>query len=101
MAYLRKLRECQRCERLCTCLKPGRKEIPAKRVVTRMDTLKSGWTPYVDYTIYIPRNIHIPRYTLFMRMYWAHFLEKWRNQGKRRLCKEKSLTQGLAPKYND
>ena len=62
-----------------------------------MDTLKSGWTPYVDYaTLY-----SVPRYTIFMRMYWAHFLDKWRNQGKRRLYKEKSWTQGLAPKYSD
>ena len=55
-------------------------------VVTRMDTLKSGWTPYVYYTTLYS----IPRYTIFMRIYWAHVSEKLGNQSKRQLCKEKS-----------
>ena len=55
-------------------------------VVTRMDTFKSGWTPYVYYiTLY-----SIPRYTIFIRIYWAQFLEKWGNQSERQLCKEMS-----------
>ena len=54
-------------------------------VVTRMDTLKSGWTPYDYYA-----TLHsIPRYTIFIRIYWGHFLEKWENQSTRLLCKEK------------
>ena len=28
--------------------------------------------------------------TIFIRLYWAHFLEKWGDQSKRQLCKEKS-----------
>ena len=31
-----------------------------------------------------------PRREPFMRIYWADFLEKWGNQSKRQLCKEKS-----------
>ena len=50
-------------------------------VVTRMDTLKSGWTPYVYYTT----PYSIPRYTIFMRIYWAHVSEKLGNQSKRQL----------------
>ena len=35
-------------------------------------------------------------------MHWAReLLEKWGNQSKRQLCREKSSTQGLAPKYSD
>ena len=45
-------------------------------VVTRMDTLKSGWTPYVYYTTLYS----IPSYTIFIRIYWGLFLEKWENQ---------------------
>ena len=46
-------------------------------VVTRKDTLKSGWTPYVYYiTLY-----SIPREYLF-------FWEKWGSQSTRQLCKE-------------
>ena len=56
-------------------------------VVTRMDTLKSGWTPDVYYTtLYsIPWS-----HTIFMQIYWAHFWEKWGNKRRRQLCKEKS-----------
>ena len=33
---------------------------------------------------------------------WAReLLEKWENQSKWQLCKEKSWIQGLAPKYSD
>ena len=52
------------------------------RVMTRMDTSKSGWTPYVYYTTLCE-------------------FKKWGNQSKRQLCKEKSWIQGLAPKYSD
>ena len=46
-------------------------------VVTRMDTSKSGWTPYVYYTTLYST----PRYTIFRRIYWAReLLEKWGNQ---------------------
>ena len=72
--------------------------VPLKRVVTRMDTSKSGWTPYVYYTTLYST----PRYTIFRRIYWAReLLEKWGNQSKRQLCKEKSWIEGLAPKYSD
>ena len=54
-------------------------------VVTRMDTSKSGWTPYVYYTTLYST----PRHTIFRRIYWAReLLEKWGNQSKRQLCKE-------------
>ena len=56
-------------------------------VVTRMDTSKSGWTPYVYYTM-----LHsTPRYTILIRrLYWAgELLEKWGNQSQRQLCKKK------------
>ena len=38
-------------------------------------TVKSVWTPYVYYTTLYT----MPCYTAFMRIYWAHFLEKWGN----------------------
>ena len=38
-------------------------------------TVKSVWTPYVYYTMLYT----MPCYTAFMRIYWAHFLEKWGN----------------------
>ena len=41
-----------------------------------------------------------PRREAFMRAYWADFLEKWGNQSKKQLCKEKSLIQGLAPRLS-
>ena len=40
-----------------------------KRVLTRMDTIKSGWTPNVYYTTLYS----IPCYTTFTWVYWAHF----------------------------
>ena len=40
--------------------------------VNRILTVKSGWTPYVYYTMLYT----MPCYTAFMRIYWAHFLEK-------------------------
>ena len=63
-----------------------------------MDTSNSGWTPYVYYT-----TLHsTSRYTIFRPIYWAlELLEKWGNESKRQLCKEKSSIQGLAPKYSD
>lgn len=67
-------------------------------VVTRKDTLKSGWAPYVYYTALYS----IPRYTIYLCECIEHiFSEKWGNQSKGQSCKEKSLIQGLAPKYND
>ena len=66
-------------------------------VVTTMDTSKSGWTPYVYYTTVSS----VTRYTIFMRICWACFWEKWENLRKKQLCKEKSWMQGLAPKYSD
>ena len=33
---------------------------------------------------------HTPRREPFMRIYWADFLEKWGNQSKKQMCKEKS-----------
>ena len=33
------------------------------------------------YTLY--DTIH----TIFIQIYWAHFLEKWGNQSERQLCK--------------
>ena len=62
-----------------------------------MDSLKSGWTPYVYYTT----PYSVPRYTVFMRIYWVHFLAEWENQSNRQLRKKKSRIQGLAPKYSD
>ena len=61
----------------------GERRSPFHLVVTRMDTSKSGWTPYVYYT------------TLYSTPRYA------RNQSKRQLCKEKSWIQGLAPKYSN
>ena len=43
---------------------------------------------------------YTPRREPFMRAYWADFLEKWGNQSKKQLCKEKSLIQGLAPRLS-
>ena len=62
-----------------------------------MDSLKSGWTPYVYYTTLYS----VPHYTIFMRIYWVHFLAEWENQSNRQLRKKKSWMQGLAPKYSD
>ena len=59
-----------------------------QRVITRMDTSKSGWTPYVYYT------------TLYSTPRYAN-VKKSGNQSKTQLCKEKSWIQGLAPKYSD
>ena len=68
------------------------------KLVTRMDTSKSGWTPYV----YYPTLYSTPRYTIFRQIYWAQeLLEKWGNQSKRQLCKGKSWVQGLVPKCSD
>ena len=62
-----------------------------------MDSLKSGWTPYVYYTTLYT----VPRYTKFMRIYWVHFLAEWENQSNQQLRKKKSWIQSLAPKYSD
>ena len=57
-----------------------------------MDASKSSWTPYVYYTTLYA----IPRYTTYFKriylfVYWAgELLEKWGNQSRRLLCKEKS-----------
>ena len=57
-------------------------------VVTRMDTWKLGWTPYVYYT-----TIHFtPPYTIFRQIYWAReLLEKWENLGEIRVRDKKSF----------
>ena len=63
-------------------------------VVTRVDTSKSCWTPYVYYTTLYS----IPRYTMYfnMRIYWAEELsEKWGNQS-RRLVQGKELHTGFS-----
>ena len=63
-----------------------------KKVVTRMDT-----SILVGHLMFITQ-----RYTILTRIYWpGELLEKWGNQSKRQLCREKSWIQGLAPKYGD
>ena len=63
-------------------------------VVTRMDTSKLGWTPYVYYT-----TLHsTPPYTIFRQIYWAReLLEKRVNLGgirvrdKMSFCKKRGF----------
>ena len=63
-------------------------------VVTRMDTSKSGWTPYVYYTTVYST----PRHTIFRRIYWARELLEIIVRGS---CARKRGIQALAPKYSD
>ena len=57
-----------------------------------MDTLKSGWTPYVYYTTLYS----IPPYTIFMRIYWAHFLRKVGKSEKETVVQGKKLNTGFS-----
>ena len=53
-----------------------------------MDTMKSGWTPYVTYYTMLYSSLTINLCKLF---YWAHFSEQnWGKHSKREYCKEKS-----------
>ena len=56
-----------------------------------MDTLKSGWTPYVYYTTLYS----IPRYTIFTRIYWAH-LRKVEKSEKETVVQGKKLNTGFS-----
>ena len=57
-------------------------------VMTRMDTSKLGWTPYVYYI-----TLHFtPPYTIFRQICWAReLLEKWENLGEITVRDKKSF----------
>ena len=67
-----------------------------------MDTIKSGWTPYVTYYTMLYSSLTINLCKLF---YWAHFWEQ--NWGKHITVRESiarkrvELLQGLSAKYGD